>query len=47
MQPRLFALAVLGEAGWLKALKLEGCSRRALRRPRTLQQVLFRYEEAL
>jgi putative transposase len=46
-QPRLFALDALGEAGWLKALKLEGYSPRAPQRPRALQQALFQYTEAL
>jgi hypothetical protein len=46
-QPRLFALEALGEAGWFKALELEGYSPRAPRRPRALQQGLFPYAEAL
>ena len=46
-QPRLFTLDALGEAGWLKALKLEGYSPRAPRRPRALQRALFPYAEAL
>ncbi len=46
-QPRLFALDALGEAGWLKALKLEGYSPRSPRRPQSLQQGLFPYAEAL
>jgi len=46
-QPRLFALDALGETGWLKALKLEGYSPRAPRRPRALQQALFSYADAL
>ena len=43
-QLRLFAL---DEAGWLKALKLDGYSPRTSRRPRALQGVLFGYTEAL
>ena len=35
------------EAGWLKALKLEGDAPRASRRPQALQEVLFAYTEAL
>lgn len=46
-QPRLFALDALGDAGWLKALKLEGYSPRAPRRTLSLQQTLFSYVEAL
>ena len=45
-QRRLFALAELGEGGWLKALRLEGYAPRAPRRPRGLQQTLFPYHEA-
>lgn len=41
---RLFAL---DEAGWLKALKLEGYAPRTPRRPQALQEVLFAYAEAL
>ena len=40
---RLFAL---DEAGWLKALKLEGYAPRITRRPQALQEVLFPYLEA-
>jgi hypothetical protein len=43
-QLRLFALE---EAGWLKALKLEGYAPRAPRRPQALQEVLFAYTEVL
>lgn len=43
-QPRLFAL---GEAGWLKALRLDGYSPRSPKRPQALQQALFPYAEAL
>ncbi len=43
-QLRIFAL---DEAGWLKALKLDGYSPRTSRRPRALQGVLFSYTEAL
>jgi putative transposase len=46
-QPKLFALDVLGEGGWLKALKLSGYAARARRRPAALQQALFPYLEAL
>ena len=45
-QLRLFRLDALGEAGWLKALKLEEYVRRH-RRPESLQQVLFTYTEAI
>ncbi|MBA2713360.1 MAG: hypothetical protein H0U55_07390, partial [Rubrobacteraceae bacterium] len=45
--PRLFALDALGEAGWLKALRLEGYSPRSPRRLRAVQQALFPYAEAL
>ncbi len=43
-QLRLFAL---DEAGWIKALKLEGYTPRAPRRRRMLQQALFPYADAL
>lgn len=43
-QLRLFAL---DEAGWLKALKLEGYAPRRTRRPLALQEVLFPYLDAL
>ncbi len=47
-QLRLFGLdEVLGEAGWLRALKLEGYTARKPKRPRLLQQALFPYAEAL
>jgi putative transposase len=42
-QLRLFAL---DEAGWLKALKLDGYSPHTSRRPQALQGVLFGYTEA-
>ena len=45
-QPKLFALAALGEAGWLKAVKLEDYAPRKPRRPAMLQQALFPYGEA-
>jgi hypothetical protein len=45
-QQRLFALADLDEAGWLKALRLAGYAPRAPRRPRGLQQTLYPYHEA-
>jgi putative transposase len=47
-QGRLFTLGVLGEDGWLKALKLEGYAPRKPSRPQALQGVLFSHgEEAL
>lgn len=46
-QPRLCALDALGEAGWLKALRLEGYASRGPRRPQALQEALFPYAEAL
>lgn len=45
-QPRLFALDALGEAGWLKALRLEEYAPRRTRRPSALQQTLFAHHEA-
>lgn len=46
-QPRLFALGVLGEGGWLKAMRLEGYAPRAPKRSQALQGALFTYAEAL
>jgi putative transposase len=47
-QGRLFTLGVLGEDGWLKALKLDGYAPRKPFRPQALQGVLFSHgEEAL
>lgn len=48
-QQRLFALDSLGEAGWLKAMRLEGYAPRSPGRPASLalQQALFFYAEAL
>jgi putative transposase len=47
-QPRLFDLAeVLGEEGWLKAIKLEEYAPRRRRGSSALQQVLFTYMEAV
>jgi putative transposase len=46
-QQHLFALESLGEAGWLKALKLRGYVARGPRRPPALQRALFAYAEAL
>ncbi len=47
-QPKLFALEeVLGEGGWLKALRLEDYAVRKRRRPQMLQEVLFTYLDAL
>ena len=46
-QLKLFGLEdALGEAGWLKALRLEGYAVRSRRRPDALQQALFPYHEA-
>ncbi len=46
-QPRLFGLQdLLGDAGWLKALRMEEYAARS-RPPEALQQALFRYAEAL
>ncbi|MGB3683570.1 MAG: hypothetical protein WA990_13920 [Rubrobacteraceae bacterium] len=43
-QLRLFGLEeVLGEKGWLKALRLEDYASRKPRRPQMLQEVLFSY----
>ncbi len=45
---RLFGLAeVLGEDGWLKALKLDEYAPRRPRRPRALQGTLFPHLDAL
>jgi hypothetical protein len=38
---------MLGEGGWLKALKLTGDAARTRRHPQSLQQTLFPYLEAL
>ncbi len=47
-QLRLFELQdLLGDAGWLKALRLEGHAARTRMRPQALQQVLFSYLDAL
>jgi putative transposase len=46
-QPRLFRLDVMGEGGWLKALKLEEYASRRPRGSPALQQILFPYTEAL
>ena len=46
-QPELFALSALGEGGWIKAMRLKGYAPRSPGRPKALQQVLFRYAEAL
>lgn len=45
-QPRLFALDLLGDGGWLKAMRLEGYVPRSPRRPPGLQQALFAHHEA-
>lgn len=46
-QMRLFRLAeVLGEGGWLKAIRLEDYTARRPRRPPALRQALFPYHEA-
>lgn len=47
-QLRLFELQdSLGDAGWLKALRLDGYAARTRRRPEALQHPLFPYVEAL
>jgi hypothetical protein len=46
-QTRLFELVILGDAGWLKALKKKGYAPRKPRRPQALQQALFSYMEAV
>jgi putative transposase len=47
-QLRLFGLAeFLGEAGWLKAVRLRGYAPRGSRKHPALQQALFAYAEAL
>lgn len=46
-QLRLFTLDVLGETGWLKALKPDQYVPRKLQRPVSVQQALFAYAEAL
>lgn len=46
-QPRLFELAVLGENGWLKALKMDGYSPRTGRHRRALQLALFSWAEVV
>ena len=46
-QLRLFGLEALGEAGWLKALRLRDYAPRKPRRPLPLQEALFPYLEAL
>jgi hypothetical protein len=46
-QQRLFPLNDLGEGGWLKAMRLRGYAPRGPRRPRSLQQALFPYAQAL
>lgn len=46
-QPRLFELVVLGENGWLKAVRLADYAPRRPRRPQALQQVLFTYTEVV
>jgi hypothetical protein len=46
-QLRLFGLDTLGEAGWLKAMKLEGYVPRRSSRLLALQGMLFPYAEVL
>jgi hypothetical protein len=47
-QMRLFGLAeILGEDGWLKALRLEVYALRRSSRSKMLQQVLFAYTDAV
>lgn len=41
-----FGLSNLGEAGWLKALRLADYAPRKLRRPLALQDTLFPYHKA-
>ncbi len=40
-QLRLFALDALGDAGWLKAMRLKGYDPRGPRRPLGVQEALF------
>ncbi len=42
-QVRLFGLDALGEAGWLKTLRLADYAPRRTRQPQALQQALFPY----
>jgi hypothetical protein len=44
-QPKLFALSILGEGGWLKTLRLDDYAP-TRSRPGSLQQALFPYHEA-
>ena len=44
-QPKRFALSILGEGGWLKALRSEDYALRR-KQPGSLQQALFPYHEA-
>jgi hypothetical protein len=46
-QPRLFELVALGESGWLKAVRQKEYASRRPRKPKSLQQVLFAYIEAI
>ncbi len=46
-QPRLFELVVLGEGGWLKAMRKEEYAPRRPRGSMALQQALFTYTEAI
>ncbi len=46
-QLRLFGLEALGEAGWLKALKLDEYATRQPRRQQALQRPLFTYLDAI
>ncbi len=46
-QPRLFELVVLGERGWLRAVRQKEYAPRRPRKPQSLQQVLFTYTEAI
>lgn len=47
-QLKLFALEeALGEAGWLKALRLDAYASRSRKVPEALQEVLFSYLDAL
>jgi len=46
-QPRLFGLDALGDAGWLKALRLDGYAPRRPPGPLALQKALFPYADAI
>ena len=47
-QPKLFDLAeILGEDGWLKAVRMADYAPRRPRSPKLLQQALFAYTDAI